>query len=531
MATGGIVFSASTWNQPMPELGGPERLRMVDRLVAMIEDLGQGRLRVAIDGRTAAGKTSLGHEVARQLAEQGRTAFRASLDDFKRPWSESDRYDRVSGEGYYRNAFDLRAVRHLLLDPAAADGDGTVALCSIDPLTQVDHSATRATMPRDGVLVVDGVFACRPELNGCWDLRIWVDIAPELSVARGTSRDADAEGGRAAAEALHRDRYLAAEELYVREVEPIAFVEVVVDNTDLDRPRLVRPSATGSARVSEGRVTSAPSGLLVVGAGFGRTGTLSLKRALDELGFGPTYHMEEMFKHPSHVARWREFAATGSMSWDRLFASYRSGVDFPVSCAWRELADAYPDAKVVLTVRDPQRWWESTAATIFGARDMFPPWLRRLVPLTGAFLAMNEELIWDGIFDGRFPDRRHAVGVFERHIAEVQATVPVDRLLTFAVADGWGPLCEFLGVPEPVTPFPHANDTVRMRRRVAVARIGTRLLPVGALAVVALAARAAVSRRGRGARRGGRAASATSAGSRRRRRRSRASRARRPAGS
>ena len=105
-----------------------------------------------------------------------------SLDDFKRPWRESHRYDRLSGEGYYRNVFDPEAVHRLLLDPAAPDGDGAVSLCSIDPLTQLDHAATRTTMPMDGVLLVDGVFACRPELDVCWDLRIWVDIAPELSV-------------------------------------------------------------------------------------------------------------------------------------------------------------------------------------------------------------------------------------------------------------------------------------------------------------------------------------------------------------
>lgn len=243
MPSGGIVFSVSTWQQPVPEIGGPERMLVIDRLVTMIGGLGPGRVRVAVDGRTAAGKTSLGHEVARGLAARGRTVLRASLDDFKRPWRESHRYDRLSGEGYYRNAFDLEAVRRLLLDPAAPDGDGAVSLCSIDPLTQLDHAATRTTMPMDGVLLVDGVFACRPELDACWDLRIWVDIAPELSVQRGASRDADAEGGRDAAEALHRDRYLAAEDLYVREVDPVAFVEVVVDNTDLDRPRLVRPKS------------------------------------------------------------------------------------------------------------------------------------------------------------------------------------------------------------------------------------------------------------------------------------------------
>jgi uridine kinase len=215
---------------------------LVNGLVEMIDVLGTDRLRVAIDGRTAAGKTSLGHEVAEGLAGRGRPVLRASLDDFKRPWSEAHRYDRISGEGYYRNAFDLDAMRSLLLEPAGPDGDGRVALCSIDPLTQIDHSASVTTMAGDGVLIVDGVFACRPEIDRHWDLRIWVEIDAELSVRRGTARDAGIEGGADAAEALHRERYLAAEELYLEEVDPRSFVEVVVDNTDFVRPRLLRPN-------------------------------------------------------------------------------------------------------------------------------------------------------------------------------------------------------------------------------------------------------------------------------------------------
>ncbi len=234
----GVTFSVSTWQQPMPPPAGPERARVLDDVVDRITALGEHRLRVAIDGRTAAGKTSLGHELAHRLSARGRPAFRASLDDVKRPWSEAHLYDRLSGEGYYRNAFDLDAVRRLLLDPAAPDGDGTVALCVIDPLTQIDHSTVTVQMPPNAVLLVDGVFACRPELNACWDLRIWVSIDAKLSVRRGTARDAEMEGGTGAAEALHRDRYLAAESIYLDEVDPLAIVDITIDNTDLDHPRL-----------------------------------------------------------------------------------------------------------------------------------------------------------------------------------------------------------------------------------------------------------------------------------------------------
>jgi uridine kinase len=237
-----ITFSVSTWQQPMPPPPGPERARVVDRIAEMIDSLGDRRLRVAIDGLTAAGKTSLGHELARALSVRGRPVFRASLDDFKRPWSERHLYDRESGEGYYRNAFDQNAACSLLLEPSDPAADGIVALCSIDPLTQIDHSTATSVMPSNGVLIVDGVFAYRPEINSYWDLRIWVEIHAELSVRRGIERDAEMLGSAAEAEALHRDRYLVSEQLYIKEVDPRSFVEVILDNTDFAKPRLVRPS-------------------------------------------------------------------------------------------------------------------------------------------------------------------------------------------------------------------------------------------------------------------------------------------------
>ncbi len=243
MDNGRIRFSVSTWRQPMPPEPGPARSLVVDRMVEMIESLGDHRLRIAIDGLTAAGKTSFGHELARSLARRGRPVFRASLDDFKRPWSERHLYDRESGAGYYRNAFDREAACRLLLDPSGPTADGLVALCSLDPLTQIDHSSVKTAMPPNGVLIVDGVFAYRPEINSYWHLRVWLEIDTELSVRRGIERDADMEGARES-ETLHRDRYLAGELLYIDEVDPRSLVEVVIDNTDFERPRLVRPALT-----------------------------------------------------------------------------------------------------------------------------------------------------------------------------------------------------------------------------------------------------------------------------------------------
>jgi hypothetical protein len=222
----------------------------------------------------------------------------------------------------------------------------------------------------------------------------------------------------------------------------------------------------------------------VIGAGFGRTGTLSLKRALEQLGFGPTYHMQEVMRRPSHIARWHEFAVSGSMDWGTLFDRFRSCVDFPASCAWRELIDHYPSAKVVLTIRDPDKWWKSTAATIYPlTRTAFPWWLRKLAPPADHWLDMVDRLVWDGIFAGRFEDRDYAIDVFERHIATVRAEVPSSKLLVFDVRDGWEPLCDFLGVPTPRDEFPNVNDATAVRRFTTAIRVGTRMLPVVGLYV------------------------------------------------
>jgi uridine kinase len=237
---GRIEHSVSTWRQPMPPPGGPARRHVISHVVERVSRLGRRRVRVAIDGMTAAGKTSFGHELADALAAGGRGVLRASLDDFKRPWSESHLYDRLSGEGYYRNAFDIGAIRRLLLEPASPTGTGVVALCSIDPLTQVGHEHTVVDMPVDGVLIVDGVFALRPELNTSWDLRIWLEVSPALSVRRGTARDTALDEDREKAESLHRDRYLPAELIYMQEVQPNARADILIDNSDFEHPQVLR---------------------------------------------------------------------------------------------------------------------------------------------------------------------------------------------------------------------------------------------------------------------------------------------------
>ena len=232
--------SVSTWRQPIPSTRSPDRAALLDALAGRVLDLGAGRLRVAVDGRTAAGKTSFGHELAAAIRTRGRPTLRASLDDFKKPWRDAIKkgYDRTSGEGYYRNAPDFASARTLLLDPAGPDGSGEVALCAHDPLTGEDHRSATVAAPVDAVLIVDSVFAFRPEYDDAWDFRIWLEIDADLSLARGVDRDGDREG-RDEAVQLHRDRYGAAEAIYIAEVNPRRRADVVIDNTDFDRP-LVR---------------------------------------------------------------------------------------------------------------------------------------------------------------------------------------------------------------------------------------------------------------------------------------------------
>ncbi len=232
--------SASSWRQPQPAPASPVRTDLVDALALRIHGLGRHRLRVAIDGLTAAGKTSFGHELAAALRELGRPTLRACLDDFKHPWRHAREfgYDRLSGEGYYRNAYDFAAIRNLLLCPAGPDGSGQVVLCAHDPLTGEDHRLTTVEAPPDAVLVVDSVFAFRPEYNDQWDFRIWLDVDPELALARGIARDTDREGLDAATR-VHRDRYYAAELIYIAEVAPRSIADVCIDNREFANPRVL----------------------------------------------------------------------------------------------------------------------------------------------------------------------------------------------------------------------------------------------------------------------------------------------------
>ncbi len=197
--------------------------------------------------------------------------------------------------------------------------------------------------------------------------------------------------------------------------------------------------------------------LKVVGAGFGRTGTLSLKTALEKIGFGPCYHMAEVFSRPDHVAMWHRLAFQNSIDWDLLFGDFRATVDWPSARWWREIAAHYPDAKVLLSVRDPEAWYKSMIETIYQPmKSPVPDGVPELVRLQNE---MVRKSILSETFDNRFEDKAHAIGVFERHTAEVRDAIEPARLLVFDVREGWAPLCRFLDVPVPDEPFPRLNDT------------------------------------------------------------------------
>jgi len=188
--------------------------------------------------------------------------------------------------------------------------------------------------------------------------------------------------------------------------------------------------------------------LKVIGAGYGRTGTASLKLALESLGFGPCHHMSEVLPNPERVERWARIG-NGATEWDDAFAGYNATVDWPSCTHYKALADHYPDAKVILSLRDPGKWFESVYTTI-------------LAPEVTRFLRNSPmgEMLHNNIyrlFDGSMHERQPMIDAFNRHNEEVQRTIPAERLLVFEAKDGWGPLCKFLGVAVPDGPYPHVN--------------------------------------------------------------------------
>jgi hypothetical protein len=197
----------------------------------------------------------------------------------------------------------------------------------------------------------------------------------------------------------------------------------------------------------------------VIGAGWGRTGTASLKRALEQIGFGPCHHMEEVMANPQDVPTWVAAARGTKVDWATFLRGWGATCDFPSALYYRELAEVFPEAKVVLTVRDPNGWYESMRTTIVDAFKRFPNrYIVKHLPRVGApFKVMNASPLKAKVMDP-FDDKPAILAQFAAHTEEVKRIIPPERLLVFDVKQGWEPLCKFLGVPVPDGPFPRVND-------------------------------------------------------------------------
>ncbi|MEM1313936.1 MAG: sulfotransferase family protein [Pseudomonadota bacterium] len=187
--------------------------------------------------------------------------------------------------------------------------------------------------------------------------------------------------------------------------------------------------------------------LQVIGCGFGRTGTDSMRKALNRLGVGPTHHMYELDADGPLRARWLELARGAQADWEALFPGYRACVDWPSAAYWPELIEAFPEARVLLTWRSAESWWASFEKTIL-----------RFIKSGEDPGGLTQTLITEQVFGGRPDDRAHAIAVYERNVAAVRETVDPERLLVHGLGDGWGPLCRWLGVEEPDAPYPSGNS-------------------------------------------------------------------------
>lgn len=231
-------------------------------------------------------------------------------------------------------------------------------------------------------------------------------------------------------------------------------------------------------------------GLKVIGAGFGRTGTTSMKEALELLGYDKCHHMREVMASVKQVDLFDRVSRNVEVDWDDVFDGFEAAVDWPAAARYAELMEKYPDAKVILTARDPEAWYKSTKETIYALGNGVPPLFSFLIPRVRKITAMVERIVWKGVFDGRFEEKQYAIDVYNKNVAEVMKRVPEDRLLVHSAKEGWPPLCEFLGKPIPDQPYPHSNESKEMKRAIVILNVLNVLiwaLPLVALTVLAYA--------------------------------------------
>ena len=216
--------------------------------------------------------------------------------------------------------------------------------------------------------------------------------------------------------------------------------------------------------------------LKVIGAGFGRTGTTSLKAALELLGYEKCHHMTEVIQGDKEL-HWHKKLQGEAISWEEIFNGYQAAVDWPAAAWWKELTEYYPDARVILTVRDADRWYDSITTTIYPLAHLMPQWLGWVSPRLRGFLKIARIIPWKITFNGRIEDAEYAKQVFNAHNTTVQATIAPERLLIYEISQGWEPLCKFLNVPIPAdTPFPRANEGKQFKKAIGAMKL-IRLLP------------------------------------------------------
>lgn len=201
--------------------------------------------------------------------------------------------------------------------------------------------------------------------------------------------------------------------------------------------------------------------LKVIGAGLGRTGTSSLKIALEKLGFAKCHHMSEVFENQHQVAGFLAAAQGESIDWDKLFAGYQASCDWPSCVFWHELSDYYSNAKVILSIRDSESWYRSMSNTLL-------PFTRKAIDgRPGPIRDITEKIFLNRTFSGNIDDKDHVIEVFEHHNQIVRDTIAPERLLEFNSKDGWEPLCKFLGIPVPQEPYPNINTMEEFKQRIS----------------------------------------------------------------
>jgi Sulfotransferase domain len=200
--------------------------------------------------------------------------------------------------------------------------------------------------------------------------------------------------------------------------------------------------------------------LKLIGAGLGRNGTFTLKNALEQLGFGPCHHMVEVFAHPEQNQFWLRAAMGENVDWEEMFGDYKASVDWPSCHFYKELSERYPEAKVILSERDPKQWYESITNTILKGMQR----METDDPARAEWFRFARMIVVEQTFHNNL-DEDNMIAAYLRHNAEVKAVIAPERLLVFNPVEGWDPLCRFLGMPVSQTAFPRLNTREEFNAR------------------------------------------------------------------